>query len=143
MDKQQKIGIALIFLVLIGFSFWNTPSKEEIEARKRAADSVAAVEKQKQINEVEKQASLRAADSIAKADPKAAVEKYGSFGAAMGGVSTDVILENNLVKIEIPSKGGVPAKVTLKEYTTYEKQPLVLSIRIHSASIWSWLRLTV
>ncbi len=126
MDKQQKIGIALIFLVLIGFSFWNTPSKEEIEARKRAADSVAAVEKQKQINEVEKQASLRAADSIAKADPKAAVEKYGSFGAAMGGVSTDVILENNLVKIEIPSKGGVPAKVTLKEYTTYEKQPLVL-----------------
>lgn len=126
MDKQQKIGFALIFLVLIGFSFWNTPSKEEIEARQRAIDSVTAVEKQKQLDEQVRLDALRTADSVAKADPVAAKEKYGDFGAALGGENKTIVLENSLVKIEIPSKGGVPAKVTLKEYTTYEKQPLVL-----------------
>ncbi len=126
MDKQQKIGLVLIFLVLIGFSFWNTPSKEEVEAYKKAQDSVAAVEKQKQLAEKKRLASLRVADSVVKADPEAAKSKYGDFYSALVGENSDVVLENNLVKVVIPTKGGVPSNVTLKQYTTYEKQPLVL-----------------
>lgn len=122
MDKQQKIGFVLIFLVLIGFSFWNTPSKEEMEARKRVLDSIAAVEKQKAADEESRLAN----ESIIKANRDSAVAKFGDFGANMSGESETIVLENELVKVEIPTKGGVPSKVTLKEYKTYEKQPLVL-----------------
>lgn len=122
MDKQQKIGFVLIFLVLIGFSFWNAPSKEEMEARKRAIDSIAAVEKQKQIDEENRLTK----ESAIKANPDSAKAMFGDFGASLSGTLETFVLENELVKVEIPNKGGVPSKVTLKNYTTYEKQPLVL-----------------
>ena len=35
MNKDNIIGFILIALVLIGFSWWNQPSAEEIEAARR------------------------------------------------------------------------------------------------------------
>ena len=46
MNKDTLIGFALIALVLIGFSWWNQPSAEQIEAA-RMQDSIAAVAKEK------------------------------------------------------------------------------------------------
>ena len=44
MNRDTIIGFVLIALVLIGFSWWNQPSAEEIEAA-RTQDSLAAVMK--------------------------------------------------------------------------------------------------
>ena len=46
MDKNTIIGFLLIAAVLIGFSWWQQPSKEEIDAM-RKQDSIAQVAKQK------------------------------------------------------------------------------------------------
>ena len=43
MDKNQILGFVLIFAVLIGWSIITSPSKEEIEQRKRAQDSIEQI----------------------------------------------------------------------------------------------------
>jgi YidC/Oxa1 family membrane protein insertase len=42
MNRDTLIGFLLIGLVLIGFSWYNQPSKEEAEAYQRQQDSIAA-----------------------------------------------------------------------------------------------------
>ena len=40
MDKNTAIGLVLIVLVFIGFTYWGQPSKEEQERYKRQQDSI-------------------------------------------------------------------------------------------------------
>ena len=47
MDKNTITGFVLIALVVIGFSWYSQPSREQFEAMARQ-DSIAALEKQKQ-----------------------------------------------------------------------------------------------
>ena len=44
MNRDTIIGFVLIALVLIGFSWWNQPSAEQVEAA-RKQDSIAQVQK--------------------------------------------------------------------------------------------------
>ena len=44
MDKNTWIGFGLIAAIIIGFSFFNRPSKEELAARQRVQDSIALVQ---------------------------------------------------------------------------------------------------
>ena len=46
MDKNTWIGFALIAAIVIGFSFINRPSQEELAERKRVQDSIALVQAQ-------------------------------------------------------------------------------------------------
>ena len=46
MDKNTWIGFGLIAAIIIGFSFLNRPSKEELAARQRAQDSIAMIRAQ-------------------------------------------------------------------------------------------------
>ena len=43
MDKNTWIGFGLIAAIIIGFSFINRPSKEELAERQRIQDSIAVV----------------------------------------------------------------------------------------------------
>ena len=54
MDKNTIIGFILIGIVLFGFSWWNRPTPEQIEAQRRYQDSIAQIELAKQA-ELEKQ----------------------------------------------------------------------------------------
>ena len=42
MDKNTIIGFVLIAVVLIGFSWWNRPSEEEIKAQQEQAEKMQA-----------------------------------------------------------------------------------------------------
>ena len=46
MDKNTWIGFALIAAIIVGFSFLNRPSEEELAERKRVQDSIALVQAQ-------------------------------------------------------------------------------------------------
>ena len=50
MNKDTIIGFVLIAVVLIGFSWYNQPSAEEIEAA-RVQDSIESVMKEKAVQE--------------------------------------------------------------------------------------------
>lgn len=123
MDKNSKIGIGLMFVVLIAFSFLSRPSQEEIDARLRA-DSLAAVQQQKE-------EALEAADSLRMAEASLQ-QQFGKadtaslFYSALSGEEKDVTLENSRVAVTVSSRGARISKVILKEYKDQQKNPLML-----------------
>ena len=52
--------------------------------------------------------------------------KNGSFAAALTGTEQLVTLENDSLKVELSTKGGIIARATLKGYKTYKTPQLVL-----------------
>ncbi len=49
MNRDSIIGFVLIAAILVVYSFWMTPSQEELDARQRKIDSVAQVRQQQQL----------------------------------------------------------------------------------------------
>ncbi|MDR0413407.1 MAG: membrane protein insertase YidC [Dysgonamonadaceae bacterium] len=133
MDKNTIIGFILILAVLVGFSYLNRPSQEELEAQKRRQDSIAWVQQQ-QMEEIAQ--SVAAGKSPAKTEEGEELpdsvrysqlqDRYGSFSVSAQGTEREVTLENSLVKINLNTKGGHIHSVLLKEYTNYEHEPLYL-----------------
>ena len=111
MNRDTVIGFVLIAVVLIGFSWYNQPSAEQIEAQ-RKEDSIAAVMRdnaQKQ----EAEAATRKAEAMeaAKADSTAL------FYPALNGQSSQVVLKNNQVELTFDTKGGTLTKTVIKNFT--------------------------
>ena len=52
--------------------------------------------------------------------------KNGSFAASLAGTEEMVTLENDSLKVELSTKGGIIARATLKGYKTYKTPQLVL-----------------
>lgn len=130
MDKNTITGFILIILVFIGFFFLNRPSKEQIEAQRRYQDSIANIRQsqieeqqaviQKQSEEAEK---FEAPDSVQQTRIAA---KFGDFAGAAEGTEDFITLENDLLTLELTTKGGRIHSVQLKKYTDYKKNPLIL-----------------
>jgi YidC/Oxa1 family membrane protein insertase len=134
MDKNSAIGLSLILLIFLGFSYLNQPSEEEIAAAKRARDSVAAIQleqRQQQdapiireaIEEIVEAETVELNDSIVKLE---LASKLGAFAAAAEGEDGAIVLENDVLRMEVSRKGGHPLSVQLKDYRTYDSLPLML-----------------
>ena len=126
MDKNTWIGFALIAAIIVGFSFLNRPSQEELAERKRVQDSIALVqaaewEAQQQSAQIAEQ--LQAAQNANTPTPELLAEQianlYGPFAPATQGKEGFVTLENSKIKIAIDRRGGRIAKAELKEYKAY------------------------
>jgi YidC/Oxa1 family membrane protein insertase len=137
MDKNTITGLALIFVILITFSYFNKPSESQIEAEKRQRDSIAQVEienaRQAEARAKETQLALQAkvvssaTDSTGKAQVNTELKNlYGVFSEAVKGTEHFITLENNLMKIRLSNKGGKIYSVELKGYKRFNSQPLVL-----------------
>ena len=128
MDKNTWIGFALIAAIVIGFSFINRPSQEELAERKRVQDSIALVQAQELEAKLisEQIAQQLEAERAAQAPTQTADELatqvtavYGPFAPAAQGQEGQVVLENSKVRIAIDRRGGRIAKAELKEYKAY------------------------
>ena len=126
MDKNTWIGFALIAAIIVGFSFLNRPSQEELAERKRVQDSIALVqaaewEAKQQSAQIAEQ--LQAAQNANTPTPELLAEQianlYGPFAPATQGKEGFVTLENSKIKIAIDRRGGRIAKAELKEYKAY------------------------
>ena len=127
MDKNTWIGFGLIAVIIIGFSFFNRPSKEELAARQRAQDSIAvvrAMEQEAQLlseklaaeqAQTQEGATVQSTDALA--EQVAAL--YGPFAPAAQGKEGIIVLENEKVRLGIAQRGGRIAKAELKEYKAY------------------------
>lgn len=130
MDKNTITAIALIGLILIGFSWLNKPSQEEIARQQRYNDSINIVQQQQSKDD------LLVADTAAEAEATATlpdsvkntqlVQNFGAFANAATGTEEFYTLENELVKIVVSSKGGRIYSAELKNYTTHDSLPLML-----------------
>ena len=118
MDKNTVTGFILIALVVIGFSWYSQPSKEELEAMAQR-DSIAAIERQKQA-EAEKVETKEAVASPAIPDSNAL------FFSQNGGEGQRIELKNNKVKIGISSKGAVVEDAEIIGYKSRRRDGDVL-----------------
>lgn len=135
MDRNTILGVALIFAILIGFSYFNKPSEKQIEAAKHTRDSLELVrtEKQKEIETAAKLDATKAAglakssnDSLAQQDANARKDKFGAFAGESVGKEKFYVMENNLMKVTFSNKGGRIYSVELKNYKTFDGKPLIL-----------------
>lgn len=119
MNKETIIGFVLIAFVLIGFSWWNQPSQADIEAYQRQQDSIAAVEKDKEVKQKMAEAERAKADSVAQEDTTAL------FYSALKGTNENVVLKNNKVELTLSTKGGTLTKVVIKDFADKDGNPNV------------------
>ena len=121
MDKNTWIGFGLIAVIIIGFSFFNRPSKEELAERKRVQDSIAVVQAQEAEAKFisEQIAQQLQAEQEASISSEQVAALYGPFAPAAQGEEGTIVLENEKVRLGIARRGGRIAKAELKEYKAY------------------------
>jgi len=118
MDKNTATGLVLIALLLIGFSYFSRPSKEQLAAQQRYYDSIAQVQ--------QREAELKAKHDAALANEAQLALDADSAGVffaarkAQGGDSLTV-LENELLKLTINAHGGHIGSAVIKEYKEQDK----------------------
>jgi len=144
MDRNSLIGLGLMGAVLIGWMYFTAPSKQEIERNKRVRDSLALIEQKKaeekaksianQTKEIPK-TNITSNDSVSSVPDSVLKQKeaekllltFRDFAPAANGKLEEFILENNLIKVTISSKGGKIKNVQLKNFTRPDsKNPLEL-----------------
>ena len=131
MDKNTWIGFGLIAAIIIGFSFINRPSKEELAERQRIQDSIAVVRAMEQEAQMVSQqltedlinenGNVKGENEVASAEALAeqVAAVYGPFAPAAQGEEGLITLENEKVRLGIARRGGRIAKAELKEYKAY------------------------
>ncbi len=126
MDKNTWIGFLLIAAIIVGFSLLNRPSKEEMAARQRINDSIAAA-RQMEFEAQQLSMALAAEQATAIETQTASAQDlqkqinltYGPFAPSAQGESKEVVLENEKVRLYIDTKGGRISRAELKEYKAY------------------------
>ena len=88
MDRNTILGLLLIFLLFIGYSWWSAPSKEELAA-KRTQDSLAIVQQRvdttktaNMIQNTAKQDSIVKIEDSLKSTPAKLHDELGNFAKA-------------------------------------------------------------
>ncbi len=142
MNRNTIIGFLLIAAIMVGYTVWMTPSAEDMAKMKRVQDSIAAVhrveqQRQEALKKLEKEEPEQNSGQQIQEEPKAPDLKstsgyqerkgrYDVFANSVVGEDKVYTLENDLVKIEISSKGGFIKNVELKNYQTFDSLPLTL-----------------
>jgi YidC/Oxa1 family membrane protein insertase len=145
MDRNSVIGLSLIMVIMVGYFFLTRDNVDEIEAAKRRQDSIAMVRNSSDsaLNaaEMAKIAAATAAtqnDTTNASDTNKTVTPAGVFGRFAQGESELVTIENDLIKVQLATKGGHPYSVELKNYKRVKskedttKRPLMLFEGIES-----------
>ncbi|HWB24720.1 MAG TPA: membrane protein insertase YidC [Chitinophagaceae bacterium] len=123
MDKNTVIGFILIAALLIGFMWYNTPSKEQLAQEQHIADSTAQAQAQA--------AKAKAANIQAKAVDTVKLADStlkNTLAAATIGNEELTVVENNVLKAVFTNEGGRLQSVELKNYkSSYNGKNIVLA----------------
>jgi len=135
MDKNSIIGLVAIAGILIGWMILTKPSAEEIAKQQQVRDSIALVEQlatKAKADAVVAPASTAIDTAITSSVVSDSVKSlllqqtYGAFADAALGENKTIVIENDLIKATVFTKGGRIASVELKNYKTHTGNPLVL-----------------
>ncbi|PSR14880.1 MAG: membrane protein insertase YidC [Bacteroidetes bacterium] len=125
MDKNQVIGIVLIFALLMVWQQFFAPSPEQLEAEQIRQDSIAMVDRQLEARaaQAETAAALTRIDSdttaVAASDSLLLIQRsgtYGAFAPATIGQESLQTIENDVMTVTVSTKGGAIKSVVLKDY---------------------------
>ncbi len=137
-NKETVIGWILIVVLMLAFVFY--------QQKKMASDQKLKLEQKKteQIQNAQlKSDSIKTANTVAATangtvdstltsqtsaptDSSALQLQYGAFSNAAKGEEKLFVIENDVEKITLTSKGAQIKSIELKNYKTWDKQPLIL-----------------
>ena len=139
MDKNSIIGLILMGIVIVVFTWLGRPSEEEIALQKRYNDSIAAVTaaEAERIKLAEEAKSTTAAapflsdttltqtqkDSLMRLESQ---KTFGEMALASTGTEEQVTLEDDSVAFTFSSKGARLIASSLKSHNDYLGQPVQL-----------------
>ena len=131
-NKNTLIGSVLMAVLVFGL-FWysnqnkkNTPPVPKSQtAQSQTTTSSANVDTHSVATPLAKD-STKTAAVAAPQDSATALSQLGPFATAARGVEKEYVIENELQRITISSKGGAIKSVQLKKYVTWDKKPLML-----------------
>lgn len=145
MDKNTIIGLLLITAIIVAFTIYNRPSKEQIAEQKRLRDSIALVEAQQAKIATElgsKQASTSLSDDSVLGQGSSLSDFFRAgtpYNEAINDSTSEVtilanepvneeivVLENDKIRLLLNTKGGKIQSVQLKEYLHYKGDSLYL-----------------
>ena len=133
MDKNSIIGFVLIALIMMGFFGYQSHQVKRQQEYQAQLDSIAAAEAyaQYQIDSAwraEHPEAAAAADSSARTAvaPVAPVYSDSLLNAAARAEEQLITLENSKLQIAFTTRGAQPYSVLVKDYLTYNKEPLYL-----------------
>ena len=122
MDKRTIIGLVLIFAIVMGFSYFNRPSSEEVARYQAQRDSVARIEA---AQEAERIAAERVQAALQDSAVRAAGVAAGQVFQTAGEEQT-LVLGNDKLALTFNTRGAYPRTVQLKGYKTYHGDSLFL-----------------
>ncbi len=103
-------------LVLIGFSWYNQPSDEQLAEMARQ-DSIQQVEKQKALKA--QQAAAKKVDTVSTAQ----VDTNALFYATQKGTDSSIVLKNGKLELTLNTKGAVVENVVIKGFKDQKGNP--------------------
>lgn len=139
-NKNTIIGLILIFAIFIGYSYFMTPSKKEIEARQKREDSIRvekAAKRNAEIKAIAREQAIRETEmkkrmaDVAPGDTLNVLrnilrDKMGQFAGSATGNREYYYIENELIRLRLSNEGGRISQVQLKNYKTWDDRPLIL-----------------
>lgn len=137
MDKNSVFGLLIIGGILIGWMYLTKPTQQELAKQQMQYDSVAKFEKLiLQENENVSPSALNANNKLGVVNAPllqsdslidlANKQNYGDFACASRGENKVITIENEMMKLNLFTKGGRIASVELKKYKTFDGNPLIL-----------------
>jgi len=146
LDRNTIIGLLLMLLLGLGFSWYSAMNQEKVAALEAADSLKTAPPARDTISPLVAAPVLTAGDSLP-ADSLKALEmarltsRFGSLGAAMQGTEEHVVLENNKIRVVLSTKGGMFEVVTLVDgYRRYvDSAQIALWDSTQSAIMFKWL----
>ncbi|HMO62990.1 MAG TPA: membrane protein insertase YidC [Ferruginibacter sp.] len=119
MDRNTVIGFVLIGVLMMGMFYINSQSSQAYQAeQRRIADSI---EKLKPPVDIVAQKNDSAKMAQVKLEQVA-----GGFSGATSEPEALTVLENEVLKVTFTNKGAQPKNVELKQYKTYNGQPVIV-----------------
>jgi len=137
MDRNSFIGLVLIGAILVMFSIYSSPSKEEIAQNQIRRDSVESVqnllnqslaeEKLSQIQSKSNDSTIELLSTLK--DSVATIQQdqlFGEFSNASVGEEKLMTIETDEFILNFSNKGGRIASVELKNYSKWDSTSLLL-----------------
>jgi YidC/Oxa1 family membrane protein insertase len=133
-DKNALIGLTLIFLILIGFGWWQSSQQESsAPATGQALDTAKERASEQPASQPQAKTPSRPEPGRGTADT-AAGQRSGqvvlnvpkALQPFAQGEQAYYTIENEVMKLDIAKQGGHIARVVMKEYTDHEGQPATL-----------------
>jgi YidC/Oxa1 family membrane protein insertase len=132
MDRNTIIGLAIIGLLLVGYSIFTKPAREAQMAERQRLDSIARAQQIRDMAAAQYQDTVQPSPGTEAQTGMDSVyarrldEELGDFASSATGTEKKVVLENEQLKLTFSTLGGRPYTARLKEFQTHDSLPLIL-----------------